>query len=95
MVAFFCYDSDTMKTVTPYFIRKGIFFIPTSTIGWIVFFACVVYGVYAFVDIDSTSHSVSDTLINWVFTMAMLTIGYTIFAYLMNEKDKGQEKSTR
>ena len=83
-----------MKTTAPYFIRTGILFKPASTIGWVVLFACVVYGVYAFVDIDSTSHSVSDTLINWVFTMAMLTIGYTIFAYLMNEKDKDHGKST-
>ena len=83
-----------MKTKVPYFIRKGIIYQPASTIGWVVLFACGVYGVYAFVDIDSTSHSVSDTLINWVFTMAMLTIGYTIFAYLMNEKDKDHGKST-
>ena len=52
-----------------WFIRKGIFFFPVSLIGWIISVAAVGYCIYLFIDIDSRSHSVSDTLMNFVFNV--------------------------
>ncbi len=84
-----------MKTTAPYFTRKGIIFKPASKIGWLVLIACGLYGIYALFEIDKASHSGSDTFMSWFLTMVMLAVGYTIFAYLMNEKDKDHTKGSK
>ena len=47
-----------------WFTRKGIIYWPVSAIGWIILVLTIAYSVYTFIDIDSRSHSNSDTLIN-------------------------------
>ncbi|MET3501126.1 hypothetical protein ABIC45_002738 [Mucilaginibacter rubeus] len=51
-----------------WFTRKGIIYLPVSIIGWIILIIALAYAVFTFIDIDKRSHSVSDTLINFVFT---------------------------
>lgn len=70
------------------FRRKGIFFIPVTAIGWTLFAAAVILAVYFFIDIDSRSHSVSDTLINWVFNCLLIAVVYSIIAVFTQRKEK-------
>jgi len=66
----------------PWFKRIGIFFIPTSFVGWLILAAGLAYAVYAFIDIDCRSHSVSDTLINFVFKLLIIGAIYSLIAFL-------------
>ena len=68
----------------PWFKRSSIFYIPKSFPGWLVFLAAISFSVYTFIDIDSHSHSVSDTLINFVFILLIIGGIYTLIAYLAN-----------
>ncbi len=70
----------------PWFKRIGIFFIPISVVGWLLLLASLAYAIYAFVDIDSRSHSVSDTLINFVFNLLIIGAVYTLIAFLTDKK---------
>jgi membrane protein DedA with SNARE-associated domain len=72
----------------PWFKRIGIFFIPTSIIGWILSLGGLVYAVYIFIDIDSRSHSVSDTLIKFVFNLIIIGAVYSLIAYLTSRRSK-------
>jgi hypothetical protein len=65
----------------PWFKRYGILHIPVSVMGWFLFFVGLAYAVYVFIDIDSRSHSVSDTLINFVFKLLIIGAVYTLIAY--------------
>jgi hypothetical protein len=69
-----------------WFIRKGIFFFPDSLIGWIIAIAALGYCVYLFIDIDSRSHSVSDTLMNFVFNALLVAVAYSIIAFFTSRK---------
>ncbi len=69
----------------PWFKRIGIFFIPISIIGWVLLLSGLCYAVYVFIDIDSKSHSVSDTLINFVFNLLIITAVYTLIAYVASK----------
>ena len=69
-----------------WFIRKGVLFLPASIIGWIIFVGCGVYAVYLFIDIDSRSHSVSDTLINFVFNLLIIGVAYSIVGLLTEKR---------
>ncbi len=71
-----------------FFKRKGIFFIPVSLIGWLIFTLAVIYAVYNFIDIDSHSHSVSDTLINWVFNCLIIGVVYSVIGAFTQQKEK-------
>jgi len=71
-----------------WFKRNGIFFIPTSLAGWIILLAGVAYAVYTFIDIDSRSHSASDTLINFVFRLLIIIAVYSLVAYLTSRSSK-------
>jgi hypothetical protein len=71
-----------------WFKRNGIFFMPASLIGWIILLAGVAYTVYTFIDIDSRSHSVSDTLINFVFRLLIIIAVYSLVAYLTSRSLK-------
>jgi membrane protein DedA with SNARE-associated domain len=72
----------------PWFKRNGIFFIPASFIGWIILFGGFAYAVYIFIGIDSRSHSVSDTLINFVFNLLIIVAVYSCIAYLTSRTSK-------
>ena len=65
----------------PWFKRIGIFFLPTTFIGWAILIAGLAYAVYVFIDIDSRSHSVSDTLINFVFNLLIIGAIYSLIAF--------------
>jgi len=69
-----------------WFVRKGIFFFPVSIIGWIILIAAIGYCVYLFIDIDSRSHSVSDTLMNFVFNALLVMVAYSIIAIFTSKK---------
>ena len=73
-----------------WFTRKGIFFFPASIIGWLIAVATAVYAIYLFIDIDSRSHSVSDTLINWVFNLLIVGVAYSIVGFFTEKRT--QEK---
>ena len=66
----------------PWFRRTGIFFIPTSFIGWIIMLAGIIYAVYVFIDIDSRSHSASDTLRPFFLHLIIIGLVYTSIAFL-------------
>jgi len=69
-----------MKAI--WFKRNGLFYFPANAIGWIIFLMAVVYAVYVFIDIDSRSHSVSDTLINFAFNVLIVGAVYTLIGWV-------------
>jgi fructose-specific phosphotransferase system IIC component len=69
-----------------WFERKGIFFIPVSVIGWLIAGVSIGYCVHLFIDIDSRSHSVSDTLMNFVFNALIVAIVYSVLAYFTSKE---------
>jgi membrane protein DedA with SNARE-associated domain len=71
-----------------WFKRNGIVFFPISIIGWIILLIGFVYSIYTFIDIDSRSHSVSDTLINFVFKLLIIIAVYSLIAYLTSRSSK-------
>ncbi len=72
----------------PWFKRKGIFFIPVTIVGWLVLLAGIVCAVYVFWDIDSRSHSASDTLINFAFNLLLIGAIYTLIAFITTRTSK-------
>jgi hypothetical protein len=72
----------------PWFKRIGLFFIPASIAGWIILLAGIVFAVYSFMDIDGRSHSVSDTMINFVFMLLIIGATYSLVAYLTSRVTK-------
>ena len=66
----------------PWFKRIGIFFIPIKVAGWIILLAGLAFAVYSFIDIDSRSHSNSDTLMNFVFMCLIIGAVYSVIAYV-------------
>jgi hypothetical protein len=64
-----------------WFTRKGIIYRPASVIGWVILVVAAAYAIFTFVDIDSRSHSVSDTLINFVFNLLLIGVIYSIIGY--------------
>lgn len=72
----------------PWFKRAGIFFIPTSIVGWILLLGGIVYAVYKFIAIDSRSHSASDTLINFAFHLLVIGAVYSLIAFLTSRTPK-------
>jgi hypothetical protein len=71
-----------------WFTRKGIIYWPVSVIGWVILVIAAAYAIYTFIDIDSHSHSVSDTLINFVFNLLLIGVVYSVIAYF-TEARKG------
>jgi membrane protein DedA with SNARE-associated domain len=71
-----------------WFKRNGIVFLPISIIGWIILLIGFIYSIYTFIDIDSRSHSVSDTLINFVFKLLIIIAVYSLIAYLTSRSSK-------
>ena len=73
----------------PWFKRVGLFFIPSSVIGWMLLIIALAYAVYTFMDIDSRSHSVSDTLINFVFSLIIIGAVYSLVAFFTSRSRSG------
>jgi hypothetical protein len=72
----------------PWFKRIGIFFIPANFTGWIIFTFGILFAVYSFLDIDGRSHSVSDTLMNFVFMLLIIGAVYSLIGYLTSRIGK-------
>jgi hypothetical protein len=71
-----------------WFKRVGIFFIPSTLMGWTILLAAVVYAVYIFLDIDSRSHSASDTLMNFAFNLVIIGAVYSLIAFFTSPGKK-------
>ena len=72
----------------PWFVLRGLFFVPSTLIGWLITLAMIAYCVYAFMEIDGRSHSVSDTLINFVFRLIIVGLVYTVIAWLTSRSTR-------
>jgi hypothetical protein len=72
----------------PWFKRFGILFIPITIMGWAILIAGIVYAVWLFMDIDSRSHSVSDTLRPYAIWLIILGIIYSVIGYLSIDRNK-------
>jgi len=70
-----------------WFVRKGILFIPNSLASWFIAIAAIGYCVYLFIDIDSRSHSVSDTLISFVFNALLVAVVYSVIAFFTSKEE--------
>jgi hypothetical protein len=71
-----------------WFSRKGIFFVPSSLYGGIILIATIAYLVWTFLDIDGRSHSVSDTMMNFVFSALVVAVVYSIIAFFTSAKEE-------
>jgi hypothetical protein len=72
----------------PWFKRIGIFSLPATFIGWSILLAGLVYAVYVFKDIDSRSHSASDTLMNFAFQLLIIGAVYSIIGFRTSKLPK-------
>ena len=72
----------------PWFKRIGIFFIPAAIAGWIILLAGFAFAIYSFIDIDNRSHSVSDTMMNFVFMCLIIGAVYSLIAYVTSRVPK-------
>lgn len=72
----------------PWFKCMGIFFIPTTGIGWLILAGGLIYSVSVFIDIDRKSHSVSDTLMNFAFNLLIIGAVYSLIAFLASRTPK-------
>ena len=68
----------------PWFKRIGILYIPRNSAGWILLLAGIIYAVYRFIDIDSRSHSASDTLRPFLIDLLIIFIVYTLIAFFIS-----------
>jgi hypothetical protein len=66
----------------PWFKRNGIFFIPTSFMGWVILLCALAYAVYTIIELNNSSHSVSDFVRNSVFSLLLIDAIYSLVAYL-------------
>ena len=71
-----------------WFVRKGFIYWPVSIIGWIILGVAAFYAFYLFIDIDRRSHSVSDTLINWIFNLLIIGVLYTLIGFFTEKKSR-------
>lgn len=71
-----------------WFKQDGIIFIPKSVFGWILSILALAYAIYSFVEIDRRSHSVSDTLMNFVFRLVIIVAAYTLIGFLTSRNHK-------
>jgi hypothetical protein len=79
---------NSIKLKFPWFKRVGLFYIPASLIGWLMLSGGFVYAVYTFISIDRRSHSVSDTMINFVFSLLIIGAVYSLIGYLTSRSLK-------
>jgi putative effector of murein hydrolase LrgA (UPF0299 family) len=71
-----------------WFKRNGIAYLPASIMGWIILLIGFAFSVYTFIEIDSRSHSVSDTLINFVFRVLIIIAVYSLIAFMTSSNQK-------
>lgn len=69
-----------------WFKRVGFLVYPATLWAWLMLIVACGYLVYVFIEIDSRSHSVSDTLMNWAFNAILIGGALYIFAMMTTEK---------
>ncbi|MFI5222353.1 MAG: hypothetical protein ACHQK8_08515 [Bacteroidia bacterium] len=74
--------ADRMPESRKPFTKKRIFFLPSSVLAWVALGSSAAYLVYEFVEIDTDSHSASDTLINFAYHVILVWSLYSVFAML-------------
>ena len=75
----------------PWFKRIGIFFLPRGAAAWVILAGTIGLMVYEFIRIDSTSHSVSDTLINFVFNALIIGAVYSLIGFMTSKREPDEE----
>ncbi|HVU94099.1 MAG TPA: hypothetical protein VHE34_02705 [Puia sp.] len=70
----------------PWFQRLGVLFVPVRAAGWVLLAAALAYLAATFVQIDGHSHSVSDTLMNWMFRVLITGAVYSTIAWLTSRR---------
>ena len=75
----------------PWFKRIGILFIPQNFVVWIIMLIGIIYAIYRFIDIDSRSHSASDTLRPFFINLVIIFSAYTLLAFLTSSITKNKE----
>ena len=73
------------------FRRFGLFFVPVRWGGWVLALLAVAYTVYSFLEVDSRSHSVSDTLINTAFNGLIAATVYSAIAFFFSRSEAGDQ----
>lgn len=71
-----------------WFTRKGLIFKPSSPIGWAFIVIAIGYSVYAFIEIDSRSDSMSDTLVSWIFNVVLIFAALYGVAWMSTNKNQ-------
>jgi hypothetical protein len=74
----------------PWFLLRGVIFIPITLPGWLILLAGVAYAVYDFIRLNSYSHSFQEKLSNWVFNLFFVLLAYYIIAWLTSRVEKKQ-----
>ena len=70
----------------PWFKRKGIIFIPESSMGWLILAGGIILAVYFFIEIDHRSDSASDTLRPFFICLLGITAVYSLVAFLTSDR---------
>ena len=81
----YLWSSNVILMKLSWFKRIGFFFIPVTIAGWLILVAGIAYAVYSFIDIDSKSHSVSDTLRPFLITLLIIAAVYSLIAWLTSK----------
>ncbi len=68
--------------------RYGWGWTPATWQGWLILAAFVAVVVYDFLRVDAASHSVSDTLINWVPDALGLTLILIVICSMTGERPR-------
>jgi hypothetical protein len=76
----------------PWFKKIGIIFVPISIIGWIIFGAAIAYTIDIFIDIDSHSHSASDTIRPFILNLLIIGVVYSLIAWITSSMPSGTSK---
>ncbi|MEO8884805.1 MAG: hypothetical protein ABI367_02010 [Mucilaginibacter sp.] len=79
-------DLSKVQINLNWFTRRGVFYWPVSIMGWFIMILAIAFAIYRFMAIDSQSHSVSDTLINFVFNLLLIGAAYAVIAYFTESK---------
>ena len=69
-----------------WFKRIGPFFLPKAFFGWIILIVAIAYSVFAFIKIDSHSHSASDTLRNFFFMLLIVGTVYSLIGFFTSRQ---------
>jgi len=72
----------------PWFILRGVIFIPITLPGWLILLAGLAFTTYDFIRKNSNSLSFLDTLSNWVFNLFFVILVYYVIAWMTSRVEK-------